>query len=391
MSLKKINYLDLFSGMGGFHKAAEKIKEKEMIFCGAADTEPSARKFYKQNYEKEPKEDIRWFKENELNKKINMIFAGFPCQPFSSAGNRKGFDHKKGNLFWELMAIIKKYKPEMILLENVSNFKNHDNGNTWKTIKSELEKLYHIPEMPIQYSPHKMGHPELRKRVYIPGFLKSKYKKEIQFDKYEKNLSNEKIKNLNTFKIKNNKQIPINELQKKSIQAWDQLLKKINYKMVKPAWGQTWNERDGNYLSKPYSEGQKIIQKNKEFYFKNKKIIDQWKQKHNFEEWLPTYKKLEWNVSKTNYKSCLEGIIQFRPSGIRVKEFTTLPTMVALNQTPFIGPWNRFITPEEVASIQGYGKNIKYKDIKTNKMFKMLGNNVNVHVTESIIKEMINE
>lgn len=384
--MKEIKYLDLFSGMGGFHKAASLVEKQKMVNVGAADVVEHTKLFYKLNYGIEPNHDIRFYKENVIED-VEMIFAGFPCQPFSSAGKRSGFNHDSGNLFWVLNDVIENHKPKYILLENVSNLVGHDNGNTWKVIREELSKNYWIPDKPILVSPDMLGHPELRKRVYIPGFRKDSFDSSPDFNDFFIR-ETDKITSLNKFKKMNTKKwSDLNEQQKQAVDAWNILLQRLNYKMVKPAWSFAWNSKQ---IIMGYDDGEKIVARNKNFYLENKKIIDEWLKEFKVSEFLPSYQKLEWNVDGSNYKNIYEGIIQFRPSGIRIKKFTTLPTMVALNQTPYIGPWKRFITPDEVAEIQGFGK-IKYEKINEGSMFRMLGNNVNVNVTKKLIERMLDE
>ena len=98
----------------------------------------------------------------------DVLCAGFPCQPFSQAGKRKGFKDKgRGNLFYSICKIVEYHRPRYIFLENVANLKGHDNGKTWKTIKSELEKLNYKVAEPQILSPHQFGTPQHRKRIYI--------------------------------------------------------------------------------------------------------------------------------------------------------------------------------------------------------------------------------
>ena len=102
---------------------------------------------------------------------IDILNGGFPCQAFSVAGYRKGFEDERGNLFFEIERILEAKRPRAILLENVKNLEGHDNGNTFKVIKSKLEALgYHVHHKVLNTMTH--GNvPQTRERIYIVGFL----------------------------------------------------------------------------------------------------------------------------------------------------------------------------------------------------------------------------
>ena len=106
---------------------------------------------------------------------FDVLTGGFPCQPFSIAGYRKGFeDSNRGNLFFEIVRILKDKKPKAFLLENVKNLKTHDDGNTLKVIYSELQKIgYHVTDKILNTMEY--GNiPQNRERIYIVGFLDQK-------------------------------------------------------------------------------------------------------------------------------------------------------------------------------------------------------------------------
>lgn len=108
--------------------------------------------------------------------------GGFPCQPFSIAGEKKGFDDKRSNVFWKIIEILEKHKPEIIILENVKNLKSHDKGNTYKTIENKLKNTgYHIKTCILDTNKITKI-PQHRERIYIVGFRdKDKYDK-FDFD-----------------------------------------------------------------------------------------------------------------------------------------------------------------------------------------------------------------
>ena len=161
---KKIRYIDLFCGLGAFHTAFNASPEFECVL--ACDINEGVRNIYKKNYNLEPKSDIRKLDINAMPD-FEVLCAGFPCQPFSIAGNGDGFkDKEKGNLFFNILKIIDSKKPPMCILENVKNLKTHDNGKTYNTIEAELKKRgYLITSKVINAAEY--GSPQARHRIFI--------------------------------------------------------------------------------------------------------------------------------------------------------------------------------------------------------------------------------
>ena len=142
MNKNNYRYIDLFAGLGGFHLALEQLGGGKCVF--ASELKKDLQDLYHINYPKTPiiEGDIT---QVDLDKipSHDILCAGFPCQPFSQAGKRQGFDDEKqrGNLFDYICAILEKHRPEYVLLENVANLKGHDHGRTWKTIHQKLIDL----------------------------------------------------------------------------------------------------------------------------------------------------------------------------------------------------------------------------------------------------------
>ena len=138
---------------------------------------------YKANYEESPKHrytaDIRKLKSSEVPEH-NILLAGFPCQPYSIAGLRLGLEDDRGNVFKDLLRIIRKSKPEAFLLENVKGITAHDKGETLKYIIKTLNKIgYKVKYKTLNSSTH-ANIPQNRERVFIVGF-----KSEVAFDKFK--------------------------------------------------------------------------------------------------------------------------------------------------------------------------------------------------------------
>jgi len=163
-AVSPIKYVDLFCGLGAFHQAFNSSARFECVM--ACDIDEDIRKIYQANYGVEPLSDIR-----EINTAaipdFDLLCAGFPCQPFSIAGNGQGFkDTTKGNLFYEILRIIDTKSPNMCILENVKNLKTHDNQNTYKTIESELIKRGYIVTSEVLNATD-FGSPQARQRIFI--------------------------------------------------------------------------------------------------------------------------------------------------------------------------------------------------------------------------------
>ena len=130
-------FIDLFAGFGGFWLSFESLGF-ECVFSSEIDEH--AKEVYKLNFGDTPFGDITKIDENQIPNH-DILLAGFPCQPFSIAGEKKGFCDTRGTMFFEIERIIKSKKPKIIVLENVKHFKNHDKGRTLKTVIYTLENL----------------------------------------------------------------------------------------------------------------------------------------------------------------------------------------------------------------------------------------------------------
>lgn len=160
----KIRFMDLFCGLGAFHEAFKKDPRFECVL--ACDIDEGVRGVYQANHGMEPMADIRELDMDALPD-VDLLCAGFPCQPFSIAGNGQGFeDEEKGNLFYDILGIIDRKTPRMCILENVKNLKTHDKGKTYETIVSSLkERGYEVTSKVINAVEY--GSPQARQRIFI--------------------------------------------------------------------------------------------------------------------------------------------------------------------------------------------------------------------------------
>jgi DNA (cytosine-5)-methyltransferase 1 len=172
----EIKYIDLFCGLGAFHSAFNFISNSNIKYkcVFACDIDDNVRKIYKANHKIEPLGDI-----NDVNisniPDFDILCGGFPCQPFSIAGKKEGFDDKiKGNLFFSILKIIDIKNPNTIILENVKNLLSINKGDTFKTIKVELENRGYIISDKIIDSKY-YNSPQSRQRLFIIGNKKKSF------------------------------------------------------------------------------------------------------------------------------------------------------------------------------------------------------------------------
>jgi DNA (cytosine-5)-methyltransferase 1 len=176
----KFKFIDLFAGIGGFRLAMQNLGG-ECVFSSEWDKE--AQKTYYANFGEIPFGDItkeetkKW-----IPKEFDVLCAGFPCQAFSIAGKRGGFNDTRGTLFYDVAEIIKRHKPKAVFLENVKGLANHDKGRTLATILNVLREdlKYFVPEPEIVNAKY-FGVPQNRERVFIVGFRKDMNVNEFEY------------------------------------------------------------------------------------------------------------------------------------------------------------------------------------------------------------------
>ncbi len=166
---QKLTFIDLFAGIGGIRTAFESLGG-ECVF--SSEWDKYCQQTYKENFGETPAGDIREIKEEDIPKH-EILTGGFPCQAFSIAGKRGGFEDIRGTLFFEVARIIRYHNPKIVFLENVKGLMNHDKGRTIKTIVTVLrdDLGYFVPEPQI-INAKDFGVPQNRERVIIVGFRK---------------------------------------------------------------------------------------------------------------------------------------------------------------------------------------------------------------------------
>ena len=170
MRKDSIRYIDLFSGIGGFREGLSRAGG--FTCAGHCEIDKYADKSYRTLFETEGEwfcSDIRKSDPDEIPE-FDLLCAGFPCQPFSIAGNLGGFSDPRGTLFFEIARLAAARKPAYLLLENVPNLLSHDGGRTFASILHALDRLGYGVEWQVLNSSD-FGVPQSRKRLYLIGYL----------------------------------------------------------------------------------------------------------------------------------------------------------------------------------------------------------------------------
>jgi DNA (cytosine-5)-methyltransferase 1 len=169
-----IRYIDLFCGIGGFRIATEQTANElgvtvQCVF--SCDIDESCQRAYYENFGEKPMGDITAIKAEDIPDH-DILLAGFPCQPFSIIGHRKGFEDTRGTLFFDIARILEKKRPRAFVLENVKLLAGHNKGNTLKRILSGVRDLGYYSDFRV-LNALEFGLPQKRERIFIVGFEKS--------------------------------------------------------------------------------------------------------------------------------------------------------------------------------------------------------------------------
>lgn len=413
-------FVDLFCGIGSFHQAMSSLGGKCVFAC---DINQMCREVYCKNYKLDNddliiSDDIRRDAKEKKLPRFDVLCGGFPCQTFSKAGKRNGFQVVKtetgatddrGQLFFSIVEILKDH-PECkyIILENVRNLA--DNAENWNIVCDELKKLgFIITEKPIIESPHHFGVPQVRERVYILGIKESAIQNQQLLR--EKKITREMLDINNFYQSCPQNSIPMILDEKvdskyyvsdeivEVLDIWEEFLQ--NVKGVKSPF---WLHKaglgiydDDQYKSDPiigYNEmplwKQQLVWRSREMYNNNYKFIDDWAERHHMCARILLHQKFEWNASR-DCTSIKQGITQIRQSGVRVKNPDFFPSLVAMDNTPII--WDeklgkyRYLSPHESAKLQSFSDNFIFNE-SDSISYRQLGNSVNVKILKILCKQL---
>lgn len=429
--MQAFRFVDIFAGLGGFHLALARMGGR-CVF--AAEWKEHLRELYEANFGLKPAGDITLVHPRDVPDH-DVLTAGFPCQPFSKAGEQLGFEcTEQGNLFFNVAKILKTKRPTYFILENVPNLLKHDRGRTWEEIQRILGRGrgglgYNIRAE--RLSPHHFGIPQIRERVYIVGSL-------LPLDAFvwpratDIETSIDSVLDDNPADAKQ-----LSAQVRECLEVWDEFLKACPPSVTLPSfplWSMEWGATYPYEATTPHalkrvygvdglkgfkgSHGirighlkslearwnalpshartndmkfpkwkQDFIRQNRQFYEANREWIDAWLPK--ILKFPSSLQKLEWNI-KDGKRDIWRYVIQFRASGVRIKRRTTAPSLIAMtdSQVPIIGWQKRYMTPRECARLQSLD-DLNELPSSATRAFAALGNAVNSTVVEMVARALL--
>jgi len=418
------SFVDLFAGIGGFH-AALGAAGGDAWFASEIDRNAAA--VYDYNWYRPLRDGgtdddkkrvsgdiVPLTSDCMLVPPTDVLAAGFPCQPFSKSGYQRGTEEARGTLFYNVARVLEEHAPPVVFLENVRNLAGPNHKHTWATIVRILRDLgYRVASEPAVFSPHLLpphlgGRPQVRERVFIlahkvgPGVAKDVDEPIVtrkpvgdwdpQSWDLRKHLlqDDDEIEHLDRYTLDSSEVAIIN--------AWENLLLSVAERLDDgqrlpgfPIWAdefRTTSEADA-LIERADLEGEPIpkwkrdfLRKNAAFYEEHRSVIDKWLP--TIAQFPPSRRKFEWQAQAP--RPLDETIMHFRPSGVRAKQPTYVPALVAITQTSIIGKRRR-ITPREAARLQGLPDWFEFKHERSDgtvveqpdaASYKQMGNGVNV-------------
>lgn len=430
-----MRFVDLFAGTGGFHSALSALGH-ECVFACEIDEE--LQELYKRNFRIAPHRvhgDIR--KSKHKVPTHDILCAGFPCQPFSKSGYQRGQkDRTRGTLFNEILDILKKHRPYHLILENVGNFERHNGGRTWRIVRESLEALgYSVRGTTHKasgghglVSPHHLGHPHTRERFFVVASQDALPRDPFPLpDRRRKTSLADIVQSNSELHTAEREETALTQQQLDCIEHWNRLLSRLPDSVNLPSFPIWGDEIGATYpydVRTPFSLSVRALRsyvalngevkglsrhdllaflpsyaRVRELQFPAWKIafIRQnrtWFEEialHMTQQWVatlrsfpPSLRKFEWNC-KGEVRDLWQHVLQFRPSGLRVKRYASAPALVAMTttQVPILGPKRRFLTRIEGRRLQGFPDEHLLPQSRA-RAFAALGNAVHVGVVHAI-------
>lgn len=406
-------FVDLFAGIGGFHAALSEIGG-ECVFVSEIDRR--AVEVYTRSWVRNNGDDAAFTLTGDIALSLNevdtevpehdVLTAGFPCQSFSKSGHQKGINEARGTLFWSIARVLEHRSPKLVLLENVRNLYGPRHREDYLTMIGILRDLgYAVSDEPTILSPHQLskklgGSPQHRERLFIAACHVGDAQRAYELKDIPPLLSRNDIrtsapsnwsidqvlKKVSPSQIPSEARLTDDELY--AIDAWDDFVRRIRegregYLPSFPIWTEYFRERRSIRIPSITPDWKRqFIEMNSNFYERNKTVINKWEKSWPLDELSNSKRKFEWQAADS--KDLSETIMQFRPSGLRVKKRTYAPALVAITQTTILGRERRRLLVEEAAKLQGFGGKLDFGVQESTHSFKQLGNAVHVGVARYV-------
>jgi len=417
----RLRFVDLFAGLGGFHVGLARLGHECVFAC---EKEKELRGLYSLNFGITPAPDIRALRPSAVPNH-DILCAGFPCQPFSKAGEQLGLDcSQDGDLFNHIVRLLRHHRPSLVILENVANLLRHSDGDTYQWMRRKLRSLgYEVAEKVL--SPHRFGIPQIRDRAFIVGALDGLG----CFEWPQQSSVAPDIRSILDRRPLDARELPAHYVR--CLDVWQEFLDRIpatdplpsfpiwtfEFGATYPFEGTPPARRDTRALARTrgsfgdplkglsgqerlerlpsYARGHKrfpewkqaFIAQNRAFFEMHRSRLRTWVPK--IREFSPCLQKLEWNC-KGERRQLDSHILQFRASGVRVKRSNWAPALVAMTttQVPVISWERRYMTVRECSRLQGLGE-LDLQQLASTAAYRAIGNAVSADLVELIAAQLL--
>lgn len=398
-------FVDLFAGIGGFHAALAGLGGECLL---AVEKDPEAARVYAANWGMSALGDVTepgWM--DSVDRHVNVVAGGFPCQPFSKGGAQLGMSEARGTLFFEICKSLERWQPEIVLLENVRNLAGPRHTHEWAVIVASLRDLgYSVAEEPLIVSPHWLedaegGAPQNRERVYIVGTLVGKEEawrragdpgtvelvRKTSGWQLAADLPLQSMAELTDLELE---ELSWSREERSWVAAWNNLVENLRARELEipsfPIWVDVWGDGTVELDELPSWKAQ-LVNKNWSWYFDHSELLDIWAANWKVLSFPASRRKLEWQAQDAaSFRGCL---VQLRPSGLRVKKATHAGALVAIDQRPFIVDQGRRLSVRECARLQRFPEDFDFSSVSSRAAAKQLGNAVHVGSARKVFREHV--
>lgn len=429
----RFTYGDLFAGVGGFAAALSAFGAEHAY---SVEIDRAASAVYHRNWGHDPLGDItvdatesgfaprQWREvpgDEQDARTIDVLAGGFPCQPFSKSGAQRGMDEIRGTLFFNIVEVIRHKRPTVVVLENVRNLAGPRHTHEWQVIIERLRaEGYQVADQPAIFSPSDIhpdfgGAPQMRDRVYITGTLVPEGHVADPHVKPVELLPETRMDrewdltlDLPLTESRHVEGTGLSADEVRWISHWDEWVQVVREFRASdadaageaarrlpgfPVWAHVWVPK-GQRAGMLASGGHAVPTWKRIFLEKNWALYDALRERGDaawLARWLrvtrtfpESRQKLEWQAQDA--ESLWDCVVSLRPSGLRAKRMTHLPALVAITQTPILGPLRRRLSPREAARLQGLPDEFDFGAQRDALSYKQMGNGVNTGVVWNVLK-----